>query len=502
MKKIILLTIGMFAFALLNVQAQYTKFVTTTNDWTSWGGGWEGYTFTPVTTFDYDIVTINGLCNNTDPGAAGTGGSLQISQEVGGWGMVAEGPLPWPALVALDGPGAIRPYSAESGYGPGSLAAQSGTLVVDYTIPQTSSYFQMGIHLQVDGQEHYWFASSATDLGPVTTPSGTMEMYRAFIPYSIDANVGGLNWTGGLGIMQNSGAAGTTPWYMDSISVVPLITPPTVTSLFATTDDFSNWSAQGGDLVLADTAWSVDSHPTNGLGNTSAAGATGTSGSLLINWSSLETGYGVIASAPDEQYNASFLQAIDPGCDPGSQTSVPAYGKIYMDYSIPDNTDGGNYFQLGISLSYNANGYQGWNPMWPGSVQDLNMQDDLGREVYRATIPYTINAGHFYGFGFNVFVNSNYQPVNGFHVDNISVSAASAPVITSVSLNAASLALQGTNGLGGTKFAVLTTTNLTLPMSQWTSLSTNVFYGSSFNVTNIVDPASPASFYRIKVPQE
>jgi hypothetical protein len=501
MRKIVL-ALGMFTCAFLNAHAQNTILFTTENDWTGWSGGWFGYTMTPVTTFDYDGVTVNGLGNTSAPGATGTGGSLQISPESGGWGAVAYGPgLTWAAMSALDGPGAVAPYSQPPSYGPGSLVARTGTLVMDYTIPQTSSYFQPGFYFQTDSQGwSTWFASSQIDLGPVTTPNGTMEMYRAFIPYSISAC---SSYTyNNFGIMQNSGAAGTTTWYIDNISAVPLITPPPITSLFTTADDFSTWSAEGGDMVLSDSSWSADSSTVNGLGNTTAAGATGTSGSLLINWSSLETGYGFIAYSPNEDGNAAFMQAIDPGCNTGSQTSVPAYGNIYVDYSQPDNSGGGSYFGFAMALSYAGNGYNTWGSIiWP-TTKDLNMKDDNGDEVYQATFPYTINAGNYYGFSLNFFANSDFQPANGFHVDNISVSAASAPLITAASLNVTNMVIQGTNGLGGLKYAVLTSTNLAIPMSQWTAVSTNTFYGPTFNVTNPVDPASPSGFYGIRAPQQ
>ena len=114
----------------------------------------------------------------------------------------------------------------------------------------------------------------------------------------------------------------------------------------------------------------------------------------------------------------------------------------------------GSYFQVGIGLSYNANGYYGL--FFPKTTTDLGVTDNNGYEVYRATIPYTINGqvlttvtttnsnvittntvwqqGYYYGFTPSIAVNSNYQPTNGFHVDNITVSAAQLPLITQFKL--------------------------------------------------------------------
>lgn len=79
------------------------------------------------------------------------------------------------------------------------------------------------------------------------------------------------------------------------------------TSLFTTYDDFSQWSANGGSTVSADNTWSADASTNNGLGNTTAPGAAGTSGSMLIQWASGVGGFNDIANAPSEGGNAAFL---------------------------------------------------------------------------------------------------------------------------------------------------------------------------------------------------
>jgi hypothetical protein len=326
-----------------------------------------------------------------------------------------------------------------------------------------------------------------------------MEMYQAVIPYNLITVSNNLSYMQ-LAIVENTDYQGVNPWYVDNVSVVPLVTPPpppTKTPLFTTFNDFNEWSSAGGDLVQADNAWSVSNDTTNGFGNTNAPGATGTAGSLLLYWSSVETGYGNIANGPDEEYNAAFLQAIDPGCNPATETSVAAYGNIYIDYSLPDNSGGGNYFQLGVNLSYNADGYYG--NFLSSVATDLGYQDDNGYEVYQATIPYTINAGNFFGFFPSISVNSNFQPTNGFHIDNITVSAAQAPQITSVTFNGTSLQIQGTNGLSGGLFTLLSSTNLTLPIANWTAVGVGTFYGQTFSITNAINRASPHGFYSIKV---
>jgi len=196
------------------------------------------------------------------------------------------------------------------------------------------------------------------------------------------------------------------------------------TSLFTTYDDWSQWSAANGTTVSADNTWSADASTINGLGNSTAPGATGTSGSLSITWAAATGNYNELATAPYEGGSQAFLSAVDPGSSVSGNTAVAGTGIFYLDYSLPDN-EGGTYFQMGILMQYAANGYYG--AFFSSSTTDLGFTDPNGEEVYQATIPYTFSAGQFNGFGFGIMYNSNYSPALPFHVDSISVSAAPEP---------------------------------------------------------------------------
>lgn len=195
------------------------------------------------------------------------------------------------------------------------------------------------------------------------------------------------------------------------------------TSLFTTYDDFLAFTASGGSTVTADNAFSTDASTINGIGNLTAPGAAGTSGSLSITWASGVGNWNIIASGPSQGGNPAFLSAIDPGTD--GINAVAATGNIYMDYSLPDN-EGGSYFNLGVLFQYSANGY--WGTFEATSSTDLGLTDPAnGGEVFRATIPYTITAGAWNGFGFGIVYDSDYSPVLPFHIDNISVAAVPEP---------------------------------------------------------------------------
>jgi autotransporter-associated beta strand protein len=80
----------------------------------------------------------------------------------------------------------------------------------------------------------------------------------------------------------------------------------------------------------------------------------------------------------------------------------------------------------------------------------------------------------------------------------LNVVAASQPVINSTKVSGGNLIFSGTGGTDNGTYYVLTTTNLTNSLPNWTVLSTNSFDGAGdFNVTNAINPATPQRFYDI-----
>jgi hypothetical protein len=82
-------------------------------------------------------------------------------------------------------------------------------------------------------------------------------------------------------------------------------------------------------------------------------------------------------------------------------------------------------------------------------------------------------------------------------LDDISVDPA-LPGIASLSVEGANLVLDGTNGQSGNTYIVLTSTNLALPLNQWTPAVTNILSASgnfSITVTNTVSEEIPQRFY-------
>lgn len=230
MKKIVFLSIGTLAFLLQSASAQilystYGDFVTDTNYYGQ-SSVWAGNGAIAVTTFDHDGTTVNGLGNPSNPGGAGTGGSLQIGPLTGS----TYGPIVWglgltaEAGTAMDGPNWIAPYSAASGGNAGACGPATGILTMTYTMPDNTfggTYFQPGIQYNYPAGWGQWWATAETDLGSVTTPDGTAELWQATIPYSIDAVPLGSLWGFQLGIAANTDYTGANNWYVDQIALVP-----------------------------------------------------------------------------------------------------------------------------------------------------------------------------------------------------------------------------------------------------------------------------------------
>jgi hypothetical protein len=76
--------------------------------------------------------------------------------------------------------------------------------------------------------------------------------------------------------------------------------------------------------------------------------------------------------------------------------------------------------------------------------------------------------------------------------------AASAPVITQALPTGDGIILRGTNGVPYRNYLVLSTTNVTLPQTQWTPVATNTFGPSGyFDSTNAVAPTDGLRYLRL-----
>jgi autotransporter-associated beta strand protein len=73
------------------------------------------------------------------------------------------------------------------------------------------------------------------------------------------------------------------------------------------------------------------------------------------------------------------------------------------------------------------------------------------------------------------------------------------PHITSIKLAGSSLILSGTNGSTSSQSVLLTSTNVTLALTNWTPVATNTFTSGNFSITNTLNPNARQGFYILKV---
>jgi hypothetical protein len=75
------------------------------------------------------------------------------------------------------------------------------------------------------------------------------------------------------------------------------------------------------------------------------------------------------------------------------------------------------------------------------------------------------------------------------------------PVIGGIQVIGGNLVLTGSNGTAGANYLVLATTNLALPVTNWTAMATNQFGpGGSVNFTNPQNLNSSQIYYRLRLP--
>lgn len=93
--------------------------------------------------------------------------------------------------------------------------------------------------------------------------------------------------------------------------------------------------------------------------------------------------------------------------------------------------------------------------------------------------------------------NTNNLTVNG----TLAVAAPTTPSFGSIMVAGSDIVLNATNGTPFGQVIILTSTNLTLPVAQWTPLVTNNFDGTgsySFTNSGALSSGQPQQFYRLQ----
>jgi hypothetical protein len=111
-------------------------------------------------------------------------------------------------------------------------------------------------------------------------------------------------------------------------------------------------------------------------------------------------------------------------------------------------------------------------------------------------------AGNFTTVALPALTPGLYWNTSTVNVDGtIRVAIETPPVIGNIGISGGNLVLTGSGGITNGTYYVLTTTNMALPLTNWTRLLTNQFDASgNFNLTNAMVTNSPQNFYLLQLP--
>ena len=172
-----------------------------------------------------------------------------------------------------------------------------------------------------------------------------------------------------------------------------------------------------------------------------------------------------------------------------------------------------------------------WTLLSSGSLNvGLNSATNYGSLIISSNYPSIVGNAGLAG-AFNAALNNGYVPTNGSTFNVLSygsftgsfsslglpsavswqstygstnfmlVAGSAQPQFGTFNLSGTNLVFNGTGGSPGSNYVILSSTNLTIPLTNWQALTTNTFDGSGqFRYTNNVNPVKPRQFFIFKLP--
>ncbi len=179
---------------------------------------------------------------------------------------------------------------------------------------------------------------------------------------------------------------------------------------------------------------------------------------------------GLLISSNNVTLQGNTLMKLNPAAPANDVINVVNGGSLALGGTLTVTNVSGTPFTIGNSFQlFNAATYTG---------------------NFTTVVPATPGAGLAW--------NTNNLPSGSLSV--VAGATPPQPGITGISLSGTSLVINGTNGVAGESYHVLTTTNLALPLPSWTVLPAGSFNAANFSITNPVIPNAPQSYYLIRVP--
>lgn len=147
-------------------------------------------------------------------------------------------------------------------------------------------------------------------------------------------------------------------------------------------------------------------------------------------------------------------------------------------------------------------GNNGTLPAGSVTIDGVTSSNQIPFISYTGTDPYSSLSLGTYPAGYAVILVDN----NGNSTIDVRivppVPSANPPKIGGITISGGNVIISGTDGTAGADYCVLASTNVALPLTNWTRLSPTGQFGPGgvFSFTNAIDPNLPRRFYLIQLP--
>lgn len=297
---------------------------------------------------------------------------------------------------------------------------------------------------------------------------------------------GGVNLTGGI---LQIGDGGTTGSFGDGLVQDDGELSFNLASDYVLTNEIAGGGtvSQNGSGTLTITADNASFYGTNAVNDGTLLINGSTGGGSVIVTNGVLGGTGTVGGAVDLQAGGTLA----PGASVGTLT-------INGDLTIAGNLA----IEVNKSLAQSNDMAQVTGFLSNTGTGVVNVSN-LGPSLQVGDTFYLFNQSVFGGSSLTITGggatwNNNLETDGSISV--ASVVAVSQPHITKTEVIGTDLVISGTNGVSGSAYQVLSSTNAAAPLASWAQLSSGNFDGSgNFSVTNAINANEPQRFYLLQV---